>query len=258
VPLIAGRFAVAVDPDIAAPAAGRCDLQPFERSSPPAAPGVRLRRGDGAAPPEAIALGGGGGYLVNGPELRVWISGDPWSAEAAVRAAFAVAFERQGGLLLHAAGIAFPGAGAWLAVGPSGCGKSTLSQRCADAGAEILSDETVGWLPDGTLWPTPFRSSAHFTRGPGPPAGWPLSVLAFLEHGEAERLEPLPPAEAVKQLLPQAYRTPGASALHRVAALVDQRGARRFRFRNDPRAAAFVKAAGAAGPTGGAAGADRP
>ena len=236
-----GRLAIEV-PDPLAALAARCELKLFERSD--REPMVRLRAAEGAAPREAIALGGGGGYQVSGEELRVWLPpDDSRAAEAALRVAFAVAFERQGGLLLHAAGIAFSDEGAWLAVGPSGCGKSTLAQHCADAGAEILSDETVGWLPDGTLWATPFRSTARFTRR-GPLSPRPLAVLAFLEHGDAERLEPVAAEDAVRRLLPQAYRAPGESTLlHRVAALVGQRGAQRFRFRNHPGAGAFVMVA---------------
>lgn len=240
-----------MDAVVAALAAERCDLGGF-RDGLMGAFELRLRFGGlapAAAPREAIALGPGGlqagACLVKGDDLQAWIPQLPPAAEAAVRAAYAVAFERQGGLLLHAAGIAFPGGdGAWLAVGPSGCGKSTLSQHCADAGAEILSDETVGWLPDGTLWATPFRSSARFTRR-GPPAARALSVLAFLEHGASERLEPLHPADVVRRLLPQVYRAPGAPVLHRAAVLTAQRGAGGFRFqlRDDPGAAAFVREA---------------
>ncbi|HEY8211921.1 MAG TPA: hypothetical protein VIG99_30775 [Myxococcaceae bacterium] len=233
-----------MDAAVAALAAGRCDLGAF--ASGRQAPEVRLRF---EGPPEQAVAGAGalgpggvsvGAYRVEGDEVRVWIPDDPWLAEAALRLAMSVAFERQGGLLLHAAGIAFAGgAGAWLAVGASGRGKSTLAQYCSDAGAEVLSDETVGWLPDGTLWATPFRSTARFTRS-RPLEPRPFSVLAFLEHGEAERLEAMGEAEAVRQVLSQTYRVPGAPVLHRAATLVAQRGAQRFWFRNDPGVAAFV------------------
>jgi len=248
VALIAGRRAIALDPGIAELASARCDLPAFQvPGGPQGEPAVRLSAAGppGSMPREAVRLGRGG-YLSpdGGADLQVWLPGDAYSAEAALRAAYAYAFERQGGLLLHAAGICFPdpGAGAWLAVGPSEAGKSTLSQLCADAGAEVLSDETVGWLPDGTLWATPFRSSARFDRR-GPPSARALSVLAFLEHGEAEALERMEGAAAVRRLLPQTYRTRGPPALKAVAALVEQRGAHRFRFRNRPEAAAFVRAA---------------
>lgn len=238
--LSAGRSGVDADAAVAALAASRCpELGAFQAGSEASALRLRWEGTPAQAPPRANALGAAGAYAVAGDEVKVWLPEDPLAAEAALRLAFAVAFHGQGGLLLHAAGICFGGGGAWLGVGSSGCGKSTLAQRCADAGGEVLSDETVGWLPDGTVWPTPFRSSARFVRR-GAPA--PLSVLAFLEHGDAERLEPLPAAEAVRRLLAQVYRTPGAPVLH-AAALIARAGAQRFRFRNDPEAAAFVKRA---------------
>lgn len=232
--LSAGRSALEVDAAIAAQCRGLEAFQPVE-----AVPSLRLRSQGPKAPEGAHPLGVDGAYVVAGDEVKVWIPGVPLAAEAALRLAFAVAFQRQGGLLLHAAGICFGGRG-WLGVGPSGCGKSTLAQRCADAGAEVLSDETVGWLPDGTLWPTPFRSSARYALTG---AARPFHVLAFLEHGDSERLDPLPAAEAVKRLLAQVYRTPGAPILHAAAVLAAQAEPARFSFRDHPEAAAFVKRA---------------
>jgi len=231
-----GRGGVEVDEAVAA----RCrELEAFRSVEAEAPPSLRLRWEGSSIPKDAHPLGVDGAYVVNGDEVKVWIPEAPLAAEAALRLAFAVAFQRQGGLLLHAAGICFDGRG-WLGVGPSGCGKSTLAQRCADAGAEVLSDETVGWLPDGTLWPTPFRSGARYAL---PGASRPLHVLAFLEHGKAERVDPLAPAEVVKRLLAQVYRTPGDGGLNAVAALIAGTEPVRFTFRDDPAAAAFVKRA---------------
>ncbi|HYV45096.1 MAG TPA: hypothetical protein VFA20_09565 [Myxococcaceae bacterium] len=236
--LSAGRGGIEVEDAVAALAAYRCpELEAFRE--PGETPALHLRRSPPLA--EGEPLGTAGGYTVDGDGVRVWMPEEPLAAEAALRLAFAVAFQRQGGLLLHAVGICFPG-GAWLGVGPSGCGKSTLAQRCADAGAEVLSDETVGWLPDGTLWPTPFRSSARFTWRARPEPR-PLSMLAFLEHGRLERVDPLSPAEVVKRLLAQVYRIPGAGGLDAVATLIALAEPVRFMFRDDPAAAAFVRRA---------------
>jgi len=244
VPLIAGRRAIVLEPDIAARAAGRCDLEPFEHEPSQAEPAVRLHRGHGAAPPEALALGAGGRYQLSGPELRVWISGDPLSAEAAVRAAFAVAFELQGGVLVHAAGISLGGR-ALLAAGESGAGKSTLAQCCAGAGLglEVLSDETIGALPDGTLWATPFRSSARYVvEDPRQPRA--LHALAFLEHAPEERLVPLGAADATARLLRQIYPGPVHGAgdrLRRAATLAKLVPPAALRLRRHPEVAAFVR-----------------
>ena len=58
-----------------------------------------------------------------------------------------------GGLLLHAAGIAVQDQG-YVFTGASGTGKSTIAQLFADQGALILSDERVILRQQGALSPS--------------------------------------------------------------------------------------------------------
>jgi hypothetical protein len=59
-----------------------------------------------------------------------------------VEVCFITRLARQGGILLHAAGVLREDR-AWLFTGPSGSGKSTLSEFFAARGASVLSDERI-------------------------------------------------------------------------------------------------------------------
>ncbi len=113
-----------------------------------------------------------------------------------------------GGLVLHGAAADVDGQGI-LCVGISGTGKSTLARLLDDAGATVLTDER----PVLRQWPTPSSgvapSAAFRVYGsPWPSSAgfacnaWaPLRRIYFLEHGETDRLTPLPPREAVRRLI---------------------------------------------------------
>lgn len=245
--LAAGRWAAGADPQLLELAAPRCEAGAW-CSPGGASPRIELVRGAGARPAGAVPLDArepeAGGYRFVERTLEVWIPPSARAADAALRLLFAAAFELQGGVLVHAAGISLGGR-ALLAAGASGAGKSTLAQCCAGAGLglEVLSDETIGVLPDGTLWATPFRSSARYSvAAPREPRA--LRALAFLEHAPEERLVALTAADATARLLRQIYPGPAqgpGERLRRAAALAKLVPPAAFRLRRHPEVAAFVR-----------------
>src|SRR5438132_7633402 len=89
---------------------------------------------------------------------------------------------REGGLLLHAAGVLTEHSG-WVFSGPSGAGKSTLSDWFAARGACVLSDERLilrkvagETLICGTPWPGTGRQAKNRSG--------PLTALYCIRHGE--------------------------------------------------------------------------
>jgi hypothetical protein len=181
-------------------------------------------------------------YEVEGSEVRV--QAPHWgerSAEAALKALLGVAVYRRGGLLLHAAGVAFP-RGALVALGPSGAGKSTLSRLAVEAGGVLLSEETVAVFPSAEVWATPFRSDYDAPRGQLTAR---LAALLTLNKGKVEQVEAKSVTEGVRALLEQAYRpAPGeltpSALLERAGRLaLGPPSLACFTFRNDPAAGRF-------------------
>jgi hypothetical protein len=130
-----------------------------------------------------------------------------------------------------------------VAVGVSGAGKSTLARLCVAAGAELLSDETIGLYPDGTACGSPFFSdhdlAARRLRAS-------LVAILVLEKASCEEVAQVEPAEGAAALLAQAYRpgpgeTTPAELLSRASALAKRPGVHRLRFQKDLAAGAFVK-----------------
>lgn len=111
---------------------------------------------------------------------------------------------RAGGLMLHAAGVAFEGRGV-VFTGPSGAGKSTLSGLFVARGATILNDERVivrdaAGAP--TLHGTPWCGSNPEVNN----ADAPLRGLYFIRHGAgAHRLRELSCPQAAALCLKQAF-----------------------------------------------------
>ena len=222
-----------------------CYLDQFRCAKGTTAPVLRVRRVEalqGLGTPLDGASANAGSYAVQGEDVLVSIPPSPASAEASLRAALQIATLRQGGLLVHGPGVAFGGKAA-ITVGPSGAGKSTLARLCIGAGGQLLSDETVGLYPDGTVWGSPFFSdpdlACQLDRAR-------LSAILLLEKGPDEHLAPVGAIEAIAGLLSQAYRpafgevTP-SELLARSSALALQPGVHRLRFRKEPAAGAFVK-----------------
>ncbi len=226
-------------------ASSSCYLDQFRCAEGPPAPLLRVRRVEALRAPGTPLDGSseaGGSYAVQGQTVLVSIPSSPASAEASLRAVLQIATLRQGGLLVHGSGVAFGGKAA-IAVGQSGAGKSTLARLCIGAGGQLLSDETVGLYPDGTVWGSPFFSdpdlASHLNRAT-------LAGILLLEKGPDEHLAPVGAPEATAALLSQAYRPSSGEAtpselLARASALALRPGVHRLRFRKEPAAGAFVK-----------------
>ena len=183
-----------------------------------------------------------GAYAVRGRVLLTSIPEEPASAEAALRALFQLAILRQGGLLLHGAGVSFEGS-AVVATGPSGAGKSTLARLCVQAGGVLLSDETVALHPDGSVFGSPFFSDPDMV---GEVTSARLFGILALEKGDAERLTSLDAAEGAAVILAQAYRPPpgessAVALLGRASALALHPTVHRLTFRKQEEAGPFVK-----------------
>lgn len=105
--------------------------------------------------------------LVGGPQA-------PALMEYAARVLTALLLDREGGLLLHGAGLVRDGRGLLL-LGPSGTGKTTAARNAA--GARVLNDDLVGLRPAGgggwDLHATPFSNPSQVrpTWGQAPLAG---------------------------------------------------------------------------------------
>ncbi|MBN1205777.1 MAG: potassium transporter TrkH [Myxococcaceae bacterium] len=238
-----------MDPALVPLLAQRCVLSHL---TPPKSPAEGGRLTLSLAPPEAEGSRSGipldaqrpewGTFVLQEERVLARIAPDPFAAEAALRAALLVAFLRQGGVLLHAAGVAFS-TGALVIVGPSGAGKSTLARSAVAAGGALLSDETVGLLPSGLVHGSPFRSDPDMVPVL---AEARLVRLAVVVKGAFEATEPLPAAEAARVVLQQAYRPPPGlvglgELVARVGVWVERVGVHRFICRKDPAAGVFAR-----------------
>jgi len=110
---------------------------------------------------------------------------------------------REGGILLHAAGLSFHEQG-FVFTGPSGAGKSTIAQLFADQGASVFSDERVIIRPGRTtrVYGTPWVGSGHYAANDSTP----LTRLYCIAHGQdRHRLDHLSPATILSLLLQQTF-----------------------------------------------------
>jgi hypothetical protein len=111
---------------------------------------------------------------------------------------------RQGGVLLHSAGLVFNGQ-AYIFVGRSGAGKTTLARKAYAGGARVLSDDINVLLPNCSG----FRAlSVPFTGEFGrtmeylqDQTSYPISSVALLSQGENLRVNPACKSEATSRLL---------------------------------------------------------
>ncbi|PTL83807.1 potassium transporter TrkH [Vitiosangium sp. GDMCC 1.1324] len=246
--LRAGEGVIEVDDRLVPLLAQRCSwshLQPSGQSA-----GPRLELTVCPVSPEALARGspldaqrpGWGSIEVEAERVVAHIPPDPFAAEAALRAAVLVSVLRQGGVLLHAAAVAFSGK-ALVIVGPSGAGKSTLARSAVAAGGALLSDETVALLPSGLVHGSPFRSDPDLV--PACEAAR-LARLVWVVKGPAESVSPVDAPEAVRLLLQQAYRPlPGTVSLPELTARAvvqtGRVGLHRFTCRKSPDAGTFAR-----------------
>lgn len=161
--------------------------------------------------PEALAL------LSNDiASITVWVLGQPagdtmrmaWEPlhimNPIVEACLLTRLAREGGLLLHAAGL-LTTQGGMVFTGASGAGKSTLSALYAARGAQVLSDERIILrMVDGVIrvFGTPWPGSGRHARN----EEGPLTSLFCIRHGQDDhRISPMSPGEAAAFILPQCF-----------------------------------------------------
>jgi hypothetical protein len=103
-----------------------------------------------------------------------------------------------GGAILHASMAIWDGVG-HVFLGHSGAGKSTIAELAEGMGATIPTDDrtivTVG--PGGIMgWGTPWHGSFRRTSAQGAPIG----SISLLVQDSADRLEPIDPGRALKEM----------------------------------------------------------
>jgi hypothetical protein len=241
-----GDWSVGVDEPILSRAGERCTLAPFLSSAEGPPPRLVLEAGrvpEGEGAPLDPRHPSGPRFRVAGERVRVEPPQQELDTELALRVGMQLATLRQGGLLLHAAGVAFQGR-AVVAIGPSGAGKSTFTRLCAQAaGAEVLSDEVLALYPEGRVEGSPFCSDLDL---PSTLARATLVAVLLLHKGGEERMEDVSPQEAVTAMLGQVFRPlPGEASpgevLQRLAGLSQRVALRRVVFRKHEAAAGFVR-----------------
>ena len=121
-----------------------------------------------------------------------------------IEVCFLTRLAREGGLLLHAAGLASQQKGL-VFTGPSGSGKSTIAHMFADRQARVLSDERIVLrCQNGSIfiYGSPWVGSGDYAVN----SSAPLTSLYMIKHAQdRHHLTSLPPSTAVSQLLQQSF-----------------------------------------------------
>jgi len=124
---------------------------------------------------------------------------NPYSLDSVLRILHSLIVAGRGGFLLHAASAICNGQ-AYLFSGISGAGKTTMT-RLAPADVTLLTDE-ISYIrpnPNGySAFGTPFAGELAKA---GENCTAPVAALFFLEQGPENRVDELPPAEAVRRLM---------------------------------------------------------
>ena len=110
---------------------------------------------------------------------------------------------REGGLLLHSAGI-LSTTGGYLFTGASGVGKSTLSGFFDTSGASVLSDERMIVRKRGDAFDihgTPWVGSGAYAES----ESGLLTELFCISHGQEHRATSIPPSAVLSFILPQCF-----------------------------------------------------
>jgi hypothetical protein len=161
---------------------------------------------------------------------------------------------RDGGLLVHACGVA-RGRRGLVFTGPSGAGKTTIARLLArHAGARVLSDDRVVLRPGAAggfrLFGTPWHGDGALSE----PGAVGLAAVHAIHHAPCVRPERLAGAGAAAALLANAFvpahdPAGAAAALDLAAALVERTPVMRLGFPKDARVAryAFPSVRGGAG-----------
>ena len=137
---------------------------------------------------------------------RGWIhqSANPYSIDAVLRIVHTLVLAKQGGFLLHSASAIRNGK-AFLFAGVSGAGKTTIS-RLAPADATLLTDE-ISYVrklnvprqgEDYFAFGTPFTGELAKL---GENTSAPVAALYLLAKGAENRIDPVPAADAGRELL---------------------------------------------------------
>lgn len=137
---------------------------------------------------------------------RGWIhqSANPYSIDAVLRIVHTLVLAKQGGFLLHSASAIRNGK-AFLFAGVSGAGKTTIS-RLAPADATLLTDE-ISYVrklnvprqgEDYFAFGTPFTGELAKV---GENTSAPVAALYLLAKGAENRIDPVPAADAGRELL---------------------------------------------------------
>lgn len=124
---------------------------------------------------------------------------NPYSLDAVLRIVHTLIMARQGGFLLHSASAVRNGK-AFLFAGVSGAGKTTIS-RLAPADVTLLSDEISyirrqehGYVAFGTPFTGELGKSGENTSAP-------VAALYLLAQGPENRIDPVAPSDAGRELL---------------------------------------------------------
>jgi hypothetical protein len=130
---------------------------------------------------------------------RIRQSANPYSIDAVLRIVHTLVLAKQGGFLLHSASAIRNGK-AFLFAGVSGAGKTTIS-RLAPADATLLTDE-ISYVrklgSDYVAFGTPFTGELAKL---GENTSAPVAALYLLAQGPENRIDPVPAADALRELL---------------------------------------------------------
>jgi hypothetical protein len=132
---------------------------------------------------------------------RGWVrqSAHPYATDSVLRILHSMFLAREGGFLLHSASAMRNGR-SFFFFGPSGAGKSTILSL-APPDVTLLTDEISYLRKQGHRYVahgTPF--TGELGRA-GKNISAPVAAFYRLEQGTENRIEPMPPAEAVRELL---------------------------------------------------------
>lgn len=241
VDLACGELTIRVDRSLTEMARERVFSEQF--AVPPARPpALTVRRVSDLQGTRVEGPLGSAVVRLEGEQLSAEVAEGPFLGELVLRFAWYVAATRQGGVLIHAAGVR-AGDVALVACGRSGDGKSTLSRLCRGAGLSLLTDEVVMLFPDGRVSGTPFRSDPD---NPGGPGVFRARHFVALEKADVEALRPLSPGDAARLVLAQAFdvaevRIPRVEQHRRLLGFLASVQLGTLAFRKHPDAGAFVR-----------------